>query len=147
MLNTEIMSTDSGDGDVLQSSGNAENVESNGNGAECRPCDPLKILKFVECLSATTNSIEMQILVNKYVSCIRNLHVKHFSFGYIAKRNIFYIFADIEKYLSVIKITINFHIKKWIPNAIVNFVSPYRYLRKNRDASAASVLCSKCSYL
>lgn len=59
------MSNDSGDGDVSLSSGNGANVESNDNN---RPCDPLKILKFVECLSATTNSIEMQILVNKYVS-------------------------------------------------------------------------------
>lgn len=72
MLTTEIMSSDSSDGDVLQSSGNVENVEPNGNGSDCRPCDPLKILKFVECLSATTNSIEMQILVNKYVSYNRN---------------------------------------------------------------------------
>lgn len=65
------MSNDSSDGDVLLSSGNGEKIESNAtndNSSGCRPCDPLKILKFVECLSATTNSIEMQILVNKYVS-------------------------------------------------------------------------------
>jgi len=62
------MSNDSNDGEVLLSSGNGDNVESTENGLGCRPCDPLKILKFVECLSATTNSIEMQILVNKYVS-------------------------------------------------------------------------------
>ncbi len=69
MLNSEIMSNDSSDGDVSLSSGNVENVEPNETGsADCRPCDPLKVLKFVECLSATTNSIEMQILVNKYVS-------------------------------------------------------------------------------
>lgn len=62
------MSSDKNDGEVLLSSGNGENIESNDNSLDCRPCDPLKILKFVECLSATTNSIEMQILVNKYVS-------------------------------------------------------------------------------
>lgn len=61
------MSNDSSDGDVLLSSGNGEKIESNDN-SSVRPCDPLKILKFVECLSATTSSIEMQILVNKYVS-------------------------------------------------------------------------------
>lgn len=67
ILNSEIMSNDSNDGEVLLSSGN--NIESTENTSlGCRPCDPLKILKFVECLSATTNSIEMQILVNKYVS-------------------------------------------------------------------------------
>lgn len=63
------MSNDSIDGDVLlSSSSNGGNIESNDNSMGCRPCDPLKILKFVECLSASTNSIEMQILVNKYVS-------------------------------------------------------------------------------
>lgn len=63
------MSNDSSDGDVLLSSGNVENGVANENSSGgCRPCDPLKILKFVECLSAKTNSIEMQILVNKYVS-------------------------------------------------------------------------------
>lgn len=62
------MSNDSSDGDVLLSSGNGEKIESNDNSSGCKPCDPLKILKFVECLSATTSSIEMQILVNKYVS-------------------------------------------------------------------------------
>lgn len=34
----------------------------------CKPCEPLKILKLVERLSSTTNSIEMQIIINKYVS-------------------------------------------------------------------------------
>lgn len=62
------MSNDSNEGEVLLSSGNADNIESTDYSLGCRPCDPLKILKFVECLSATTNSIEMQILVNKYVS-------------------------------------------------------------------------------
>lgn len=71
-LNSEIMSTDSGDGDVLVSNG--DNIESNENSSGCRPCDPLKVLKFVECLSATTSSIEMQILVNKYVS-IQSPHI------------------------------------------------------------------------
>lgn len=36
----------------------------------CKPCDPLKILNFVECLSSTTNSIEMQKIINKYVSVL-----------------------------------------------------------------------------
>lgn len=34
----------------------------------CQPCNPLKILKFIECISSTTSSIQMQILINKYVS-------------------------------------------------------------------------------
>lgn len=34
----------------------------------CKPCEPLKILKLVERLSSTTSSIEMQIIINKYVS-------------------------------------------------------------------------------
>lgn len=71
------MSTDSGDGDVSISSDNSEKIETNDDSSGCRPCEPLKILKFVECLSASTNSIEMQILVNKYVSIkiasLRNL--------------------------------------------------------------------------
>ena len=32
----------------------------------CCSCKPLELLNFIECLSSTTNSIEMQILINKY---------------------------------------------------------------------------------
>lgn len=72
------------------SSGNVENVVPNENSLDCRPCDPLKILKFVECLSATTNSIEMQILVNKYVSIVE----KKIDFRFDFIKRMFYVNTD-----------------------------------------------------
>lgn len=45
-----------------------EDADGHGGSCRCKPCEPLKILKLVERLSSTTNSIEMQIIINKYVS-------------------------------------------------------------------------------
>lgn len=60
-----------GDGAMVAESDDeyvCEDVDGHGHNCRCKPCEPLKILKLVERLSSTTNSIEMQIIINKYVS-------------------------------------------------------------------------------
>lgn len=54
-----------------------EDVDGHGGSCRCKPCEPLKILKLVERLSSTTNSIEMQIIINKYVSMTQKIMKKN----------------------------------------------------------------------
>lgn len=60
--------SDGGDGGGVVVGEGGSNVDGHGGDCRCKPCEPLKILKLVERLSSTTNSIEMQIIINKYVS-------------------------------------------------------------------------------
>lgn len=43
-------------------------TNNSSNSLKQSSCDPLKMLNFVECISTTTNSIEIQIMINKFVS-------------------------------------------------------------------------------
>lgn len=85
--------------------GVTENLNSNNDSKfmdeqfKCKPFDPLKILNLVEHISSTTNSLEMQIIINKYVS----FYIKIIQLLYIYNKNYFYLYTII-KILTTINI-------------------------------------------
>lgn len=88
---------DNGAKNQMHSSSSKDNIDE---GCSCKPCEPLKILKFVECLSSTTNSIEMQIIINKYVSRLSSL--------------VLYLYIIQCTYLCIYKLYLSTYILAWI---------------------------------